>query len=251
MKLELCIPFEENGFLSSDAKDFILPNCKELYEFAHKINCWIYKLYTNKELNINNEKKKYFLIFWVEMHKTYQSIIILTQRGLQEDAFTLLRRMYEMLFKVVAISKDSDNIYKIKQNELYEFSRLNKKLENNEPGTEIFKQKNINFKDALGGKKVSVADWAKMADMMDVYNCQYFILCDSSHVGYSSLNSSSKKNDEAIDVLSIPMFEHYNLIVTEAISIMFDLVEILIDKLKLKINKELFQNYKATLEKFC
>lgn len=47
------------------------------------------------------------------------------------------------------------------------------------------------------------------------------------------------------------MFEHYNLIVTEAISIMFDLVEILIDKLKLKINKELFQNYKATLEKFC
>lgn len=250
MKLSASIPSEKNGFLNHTAEGFILPENKELYEFANEINRWMYGLYLNKDLNVNNEEKRYFLSFWGEMHKTYQSVVLLTQRGLEEDSFTLLRRLYEMLFKVVAISKDSNNIEKLKKNELYEFSKLNKKIEQNEPGTEIFMEKMVNFNKAIGGQRVTVADWAKMADMIDIYNYQYFILCDPSHAGYSSINSSTKKVTDEIRVLLVPKYEHYKLITTEAISIVFQLIDVLIVSLDLKVDKNEFENYKNKLNSF-
>lgn len=251
MKLSASIPSEINGFLNSLAEGFILPENKELFEFANEINRWMYRLYLSKGLNINNEEKRYFLSFWGEMHKTYQSIVLLTQRGLEEDSFTLLRRLYEMLFKVVAISKDSKNIEKLKESELYEFYKLNRKLERNEPGTEIFKEKKVNFNETTGCQKVTVTEWAKMADMEDVYNYQYFILCESSHAGYSSINSSIKKTTDEIRALLIPKYEHYKLITTEAISIIFQLIDVLMVKLDLKVDKIELENYKNKLNSFC
>lgn len=251
MKLSASIPSEENGFLNHLAEGFILPENKELFEFVNEINCWMYELYKSKELNVNNEEKRYFLLFWGEMHKTYQSIVLLAQRGLEEDSFTLLRRLYEMLFKVVAISKDSNNIEKLRQNELYEFSKLNRKLEKNEPGTEIFREKKVNFSKATGGKKVTVVEWAKMADMVDVYNYQYFILSDSSHAGYSSMNSSTKETADEIRILLTPKYEHYKLITTEAILIIFQLIDVLMVGLNLKVDKVELENYKNKLNSFC
>ena len=249
MKLSACVPYEEGGFLNYLAENFILPQNKDLYEYAKEINCWIYELYLNKRLNVNNEVQKYFLLFWGEMHKTYQSIILLTQRGLEEDAFTLLRRLYEMLFKLLAISKDKANIERIKKDESYEYYKFNKKIKNNEPGMEIFKERNVNFDEAIG-EKTTVAEWAKLAEMTNVYNLEYAILCNSSHAGYSSINSSSKKNESEIMISLIPSYKNYNLIVTSAISIMFELTKLLNNELDLQIDKNIFSNYEGKLEKY-
>lgn len=250
MKLSAYIPKEKGGFLNELGNKYIPEQYKRLYEYASDINELLYDLYQDKNMNICNEEKKYFFMLFGEMHKTYQSIIILSQRGLEEDALTLTRRLYEMLFKLVAIFNDKENIKQIKEDRLAEYNILQDKIEKNYPGMEILKNKGLNFRDGIEHKKISVYSWAKRAGMEDIYNCEYSILCSYSHASYDTINAGAYNEIDSIMLLYIPCYNNYEMIVSEAICIMVKITEVLIKKLNLAlIDEKHLNNIKEELEK--
>lgn len=59
-----------------------------------------------------------------------------------------------------------------------------------------------------------------------------------------------RKNESEIMISLIPSYKNYNLIVTSAISIMFELTKLLNNELDLQIDKNIFSNYEGKLEKY-
>ena len=181
----------------------------------------------------------------------YQSAIILANAGLKEDAFTMLRKLYEFLFKLQAIHKDSKNIEQIRIDRERKFDKLNEKIHNKEKGTEEFIKKNMSF-DAVNivGDSITAKEWAKRAEMIDIFNCEYYILSEYSHAGYDAINSSKGGDVSSIYLSFSRNYDSYKLIVTTAIDILLDAFDIMIEDGYIStITKEELENIKNKLKR--
>ena len=232
MKIGVTIPKEINGFLNdNDPNNQKIDN--ELWKFVIEINKFLYLLYRDDNLCINNEEKKYFFMIAAETHKTFQSILILSRKGLEEDAFTLLRRMYELLFKLRAIYNDVSNIQEIKNDAIYEYNEFYKKRQKNFPGMEGYK---LPYIDKEVKRKNSIYNWAQKADSVDLYNWEYAILSQYTHASFEAINSSSIQYEQCINLEYIPSFNNSRLLLTEAAFIILESASILANKLDLSEN---------------
>lgn len=120
------IKFNDNlGFLSQQYQKHILEKNSDLsiIKLVYKINEEIYNLYENIEICSNDFKSLHCINLFSFIHKTFQSVIILAERRLENEAYSLLRNMLEEIFKMRDVYNDEENIKTFIED--YNYNRIN------------------------------------------------------------------------------------------------------------------------------
>ena len=109
------------GFLSYDiihkySMFYDLPE----YKNANELNKYCYEIYNDMKYQFEDINFQDILIgYYILMHKTYQSAVILFSQGLVDDALALTRVVFEKLVYIQCILKDEIYLDMISVNELH------------------------------------------------------------------------------------------------------------------------------------
>jgi len=190
---------DENGYLDSDIAEWIQKHRKEhgkLFSVCDAINFLaqdnLYKL----KIHSDNVQEVVVALLYIRSLSTYQTSILLIERGLVAEARITLRTLLEILFKLRAISKDRDVAHAY----VYEDEMFRKKFINK------FKLLSEEVKQAQGNPKVddllqsitkNIGDknikerqtqwYAQRAGLDDYYNSVYSLFSSSVHVNARDL----------------------------------------------------------------
>ena len=101
--------FEEAGFLSEQIKEWIEEHRKEnsnWFDLCEGINKYLHKtLITIKDYG-RDIPKRITASLYIKAISNFQGVVIMTERGMPNEAKSLSRCLLENLFAVVAIEKD-------------------------------------------------------------------------------------------------------------------------------------------------
>jgi hypothetical protein len=197
--------FNQKGFLNLDTNreitERIRNSNKTEYDFVMKLNEYIYHKYDSLDnSNIPDRQiSKFIIATIIEMHKTFQAIIIMLEMGLQNEAKALLRILLEKQIKLQAVHNDKANYHKLRQNEIHIYKQIAKNIENG--NIKYIPNDNIteNFKKIidLESKKIQIHELAKLANMETEYYTMYNKLNENVHHGiYSSYGTTIIGTDE-------------------------------------------------------
>jgi len=103
----------DQGFLDDKIEPLVNATIKKysnIFQLVFKINEFCYRCVSSITKNKISEDKLYVSTMLGEIHNSYQSSILLIQRGLANDAQILMRSIFEKAFKLVAVSKDEKNL---------------------------------------------------------------------------------------------------------------------------------------------
>ena len=76
---------------------------KTEYEIADEIGKLLYYVAENCCIKGTEQRNVYVTASIIQIYKYYQSSIILLERGLNESAFSLVRSMIELSFKIIEV----------------------------------------------------------------------------------------------------------------------------------------------------
>ena len=193
---------EKNGFLSSDIEAWKIKHrsdnkqlfqlCEILNEFSHD---------TMLSLNVSNDDLTEILsaCSFVRAMSNFQSIVILCELGLINEAKIILRCLVEAMFLMVAIAKDHDFSLKIVNQDLLEQQRTSKVLKKNilngvhkldKPTLEEVDKRISELKKQIkdnGVKLIYKSDIARAAGLSSFYDTIYHILSGTVHINPSDL----------------------------------------------------------------
>lgn len=193
------------GFLDKNVKKLVKQVRKKhplTYEVIFSYNSLASEIEKNfvKE-NPTNIDIYVFTVF-NQIHTTFQSGIILTERGLCSDALILLRTMYESLFKMKYVIKDDNNINdiinddyvrerntlnRIKKKKLFMFINEEKLLKRLEELNSLIESSKM-----LGTSKL-----VDKLEMQEQY-IYYKYLCNYVHNNFSTILEKLKETEEGI-----------------------------------------------------
>jgi len=189
------MPFIKNGFLGQEAKSIaakIRTDYKEYFLIADRVNEFTNGIVSTILVNPDNPHDCLIHNLVAKIIHSFNSVIILTQYGLESDCNTLLRSLLESLFIFQAIYKDESLGFKYIQSEIIkQFKTANvilgdeniskyyneKQIANIKMQKESLKQE-INDK---GIKAFSIEEWSKKADLHDVYQTAYRVFSKDVH----------------------------------------------------------------------
>jgi hypothetical protein len=177
---------------------------REYFEIAYKLNRCIYSVLQDKELlNLNHyesDANLYIILMFCEMHKTFQSSIILLQFGLPNDTSILFRSLYDKMFKLMAIIKDNNNYHYIEKETNEHKVQLKKKVLKEENYAHLWMEvQNIDCTE-IDHQFVTDKIWAELAGMSNEYNIQYKILSNDAHTGLGVLKEMLIENGERLTI---------------------------------------------------
>lgn len=156
---------------------------KSLYDQIFKINeLFLKDIYNSFDKSMNNidDSEIYIQANIAEIHKSFQSTIILFERGLHNDAMIILRGIYEKTFVLKAIINNPENIKFLFGKTNNNAKTMHDNLENGRLPSYInliYRIKEIYKK----YKTKKIYEWAKKAGMEEEYCCQYAILSNYTH----------------------------------------------------------------------
>lgn len=116
----------EDGFLDLNMNSFSIEMRKKYekeYEVIKEYNSFIFELLNELTLKGYTQQNGYIMAALVEMHKFYQSAIILFERGLSEPANSLSRTMIDLLIKIVEVIRNPESVEELLLNTDYENKR--------------------------------------------------------------------------------------------------------------------------------
>lgn len=197
----------KNGFLGIQ-RNMYMSNKRLFisYKYAKRLNKLIYEMLKHDYFGINelDLSSIYIVTSFFRTHKTFQSFIILSEKGLKDDSLALLRIMFENLFKSAAIIKDYKN-----------FEILLKEYWREEKGLKNIKRKGLGF----------FANEAKLSKFYSKYEelCKY-VHFDINNLGKNVNYSYFKKIKNIYIGQDITDIEKELI---NAIKIMINFIEIL------------------------
>ncbi|MBO6195196.1 MAG: hypothetical protein J6O56_02475 [Bacilli bacterium] len=124
----------KNGYIDDKMQlhvDNFRKNNKYIYNILNQINDLSYKIANSSIANSNDLKGVYILTKFHQIHLSYQSFIILYERGLYEDSKVILRSLYDKIIDIMFVAKNNENIYQVLFNEIKEKESLCKYIEDN------------------------------------------------------------------------------------------------------------------------
>ncbi|NVN92476.1 MAG: hypothetical protein HXX11_18020 [Desulfuromonadales bacterium] len=186
-----------NGFLDPGLQEWVV-ECHRLYPewfaLVNDINAFAIKVMTSLDVHDDEPQETLVAAMFIRALHTFQGAVLMAERGMMTPGRMLARCMLEVVFQLVAISKDkshaqeyaqSDTIHKLKS-----FRKLQKL-----GGPEFSKQIHLdraaeleNEKAALGLKNsAQVEEWAKRAGLHNFYLTAYAHLSGAVHSSPSDL----------------------------------------------------------------
>lgn len=229
------ISIDENGYLNSeDSNEVIYSAYLREFEIMHETNRKIYQLIESINTSRSDEIGAFLLSVFVQLHKAFQSIVLLLSRGLEEQAKVILRTLLERLMIIAAINNNPENYRKWILNQENERKRLIDNINNNRPGVGHLKNeiKNIDVPEEF--KRMTFKEWAIEAGMEERYYQQYFYL--SGHVHYSTEGYRETRiveNGEFIGLSIAPRYREIRALAISAMEFVKDAVLIIGDYFKL------------------
>ena len=185
----------KNGSLDINM-NLVIDNYKKenkiLFDFMMKVDTFLYNF--ERELKKTNPKDidAYIIASFVQIHSSYQSIIILLERGLYDDSQILLRSLFEKIIKCLFVIYDDKNFIYLKQEtnkskiSLFEYVIKNKELFDNsfvdscKNASKSLKNNMMRNKRGKALKKASIKDMCEIIEKKEVYFI-YKYLCGYSH----------------------------------------------------------------------
>ena len=190
---------DEEGFLSEDIINYLhfnLSNHKDLFDFYRKVNVFAQD-YSFKMVIPKSDYQKLCLgVLYLRSLSTFQSIYILSSRGILNETKVLIRTQFEIVFQLVAISKHKDLGLKFIQQELIQKKKLvnktkfwsealRKKFPEEESNKMILELQNEIKNKHI--REISTKEYAEKADLLDFYNTGYAMLSFAVHANISDL----------------------------------------------------------------
>ena len=207
----------KNGLLDKNI-EFLVDNVRnkyfKQYNLVFSINDLFLKIINENIFNtFSNDREIYIYTTLFEIHSSFQSIILLLERGLLNNAEIILRSIYEKKFKLFAVIKDKRNYNRILDEREYyaaetaltinnsknkQFNHLKDKINLNLYNLENYKK-----------KKTSTKKWALYAGLIDEYYKQYSIFSSAVHHDIITLTNlvENKSNGIKINTYSYDNFE--------------------------------------------
>lgn len=171
----------KNGLLDKNIEiivDNIRDKYSKQYNLVFSINDLFLKIIDENIFNtFSSDREIYIYTTLFEIHSSFQSIILLLERGLLNNAEIILRSIYEKKFKLFAIIKDKNNYTKI----------VDEKYSN---------------------QKISTKKWAQDAGLIDDYK-KYSIFSNAVHHNVNTITNlvENKANGIKISTYSYDNFE--------------------------------------------
>lgn len=219
---------DESGFM--DESDFNTPISimhNDLFQLFYETNLFMYKIYDSLSPNANDLLELFFVGVYIKIHKSIQSAAILLSRGLEEETKIMLRSVLDKLFIMRAIYNNKDNYDRLLSHQNYERRHLNNDIKNKLPGLENL---NYNIKDLPKGKRTSMKQWAKLANMEAQYNVVYRLFSTNIHCSLSSLESDLSIKDGFPYMIDIcPHFKETTMLLLTIINDAFNALDIIVN----------------------
>ena len=188
--------FEENGFIGASIQPWIKKIHEvhaALFNVADETNrlCQV----SLRDINAHNRDPQEIVIacLYRRILSNYQSIYIHCERGMLPEARAILRCMYEAIFILGAVIKESTlALTYIKEHEKrrHEFIQKLKKLQDkpdNYDHEKLLELETTLQEEIKQIDKFKTEDWAKKAGLHDVYLGAYTVLSGTVHVKISDL----------------------------------------------------------------
>ena len=230
------MPFETNAFLGKQIeviRNKHVNNNKEILTLLNEINREFNKILHNLK-HTNHINKDYFIIgLLCKIIQSYNSVIILSNYGLESDSKVVLRTMMESTFNLRAIIYDEEYFNKYLQNGDKQTLSLINNINRNQ---EIFSGKILScmsnkktneLKECLSDfKVVHMSDLASLAKMKDVYLYTYNLLSLDTHGNAKAIanNYIISTEGKATKLNISPSYNNLDFIFSIAITLVLKVV---------------------------
>lgn len=246
-----------DGFLDYEINK-IVKKIRKQYQNEYKIindfNKYIYILIEKLLYKGSSQQNLFVIASIVEMHKFYQSSIILLERGLPECANSLIRTMIDLLIKIIEVIRNKESVEKLLLNADYELLNILEYIDNHKIFTiiphpelvKIIEQKNKEIKNRKN-PRIKTKDLAEKNNVMDVYML-FRLQSDYTHLSTNIIGRIIDFNGTRYDINEDLMLNNFKIDVSLSLSIVCKMIEFVINEYER--NLELQENYKELSNKF-
>jgi len=185
---------DEDGFLSEDISNWIKKyrnEYKDIFNLALDVNRFAQSLMFKINAHNDNAQELLLALFYIRALSTYQSIIILSERGLIPESKVLCRNLIENMFSFVACAKHKEIARMYILNDAKESLKSLNKLKSSEKLMSFWASRiNISEREdeliSLINKRdikhLSTEELSKKAELHDHYLTVYHVLSQTVHV---------------------------------------------------------------------
>jgi hypothetical protein len=256
------LPFDIYGFLGKQVENIsqdTYEKHKELYDLIFEINKFAQKI--KYEFVIHNQNIQELTIgsLYIKIIQSFESVIILSQRGLETDSKAILRVMLEAVFYLKSIYLDPDFVYDyIMGDEIERYRILFKVSKDNE---NIFSEELKEYVKKENPRKLKqkkekdnsleIYNVAKKAKMYDFYQLVYGTLSSDIHTPIRSLEKyyGIDENGNVSHLICVPIFTDLTAVILTACSILLVALDCLSMFFKLNYESKI-SNYNENLKHF-
>ena len=191
-----------DGFLDKDLifeVDKIRNDNKKLYDIIKKINITFYSLEMHFEKSNPSNVDLYVFTTFSQIHISFQSCVLLLERGLYEDFQIILRSIYDKIFKCLYVLEDKNNLEVLYQDNVGNQISLNKYISECELYSYIPKDKLMKVTAELekevklnkNGKKIKMPDNRMICNQLGIKEAyiHYKLLSNYTHCSISVIDS--------------------------------------------------------------
>ena len=202
---------EQSGFLSETISEWIKKHRSdnfEYFKFCEDINDFSHR--TMFTMTIHNKVLVELIVasLYVRTMSNFQATIILAERGMVNEAKSLLRCMLESMFAIVAIEKDKNIVSQFVLEDLCQRKNYLKAHKRNRdagveqsedaPSEENLEKMLAEIEEDIKKhdvKKLSIRDLAEKASQISMYDSAYKLLSGSIHVNARDLEQYLELNE--------------------------------------------------------
>lgn len=248
-----------DGFLDNNMYDHVNNfriQYKSEYEIILEFNRYMFKLIDKLLYKGSSQQNLFIIASIVEMHKFYQSSVILLERGLPECANSLIRTMLDLLIKIIEVVRNKGSVDTLLLNADYESLNIIDYLYNNKTFGMISEKHLIeminNKKAQINGKKnprLKTKELAEKNKVMDMYML-FRLESDYTHLSTDVIGRIIKTNDKGYYIDENLILDNFKMDVALSISIICKMIEYIINEYEEDLElKNLYKELSSKFEK--
>lgn len=198
----MTIYLSNDGFLSPELEAVvqqIRATHGQIFDFVARLNELAHRSLFSAKVNRDDRRQVLLLTLTQKSMTEYQSVIILSERGLPGEARALLRVLLEVTFRIVAMAKKAElaEAYvaedQVRRRKLInKFKMLSESLQTNGNREEL-ERVLAEVSERIQEDEIrenTTQSYAKHAGLEDFYNSAYSILSDAVHVNVRELEEA-------------------------------------------------------------
>ena len=256
---------ENSGYLSKDIsnnKEHHRKKNEEIFNLCEELNQYSHS--TMWKMKVSNEYLPEILsaCAYVRVLSNFQSIVVLSEYGLLNEAKIILRSLVEGMFLMVAITKNKDFSTKIVEQDTLEREHTCKAIRRNiiagifksgKPTIDEIEQQIKDIKketEEKNIKKINKRDLSIAADLENYYDTVYHLLSGTVHINPRDLEQYLDLTEERKikEIKWGPEEEEIEDILFTAVETMVFVLESISNMFDIKLNgnwKEIYSKYRA------